>query len=598
MNIQELQYRIYGDDRLSGKLDRVSAAGRRTDVALGNTSNKFKSLKNNIGGAAAEIPGLNRGLALMTNPITMAIGLVGGLGMMLNKAKNEAALFNNEFRELINLNLDKSPLQRNELKRNVLNTAGSEYFDPLKTSTGFYDVQSITGKYGSEVKKIVSQAGTFAQVMRSDFNKTIAGSAQAMEIYGFNIDRVDDYLASLYKTVMVGKTTFDQLTTVQVEYANAAASVGQSFDQANKIFSAFSKVTKTVNIAATMTKTAFEDLTKKSTLDGLQKIGVKIFDAKGQMRGVDEILEDLIPKLKTMTDLDYAKLKENVGGSEGLRGLLDMARNSADKLLGSFELFDKTKFSMNDALKEAQKDINYINDQINNELKVSWINLGESVLPIFISLKKEVLIMVDKMSALIKGSDQINQEISQQSADNIKSKYEGMLGRAHLMSESEFNANQDSLISLYQNAEAIRKSFGTDMESIMEYKNKHGGSINNARNQLKYDRERWTKIAGTYMELIKLFPEYRSNSANNPFLSPGDDGDGTGGTTDGGVKKGLQDISGGGTQLRSVNVAIEALVKELNINTTTLSESAPEAEQKITEMLVRSVAGAEQIISN
>jgi TP901 family phage tail tape measure protein len=538
----------------------------------------------------------------MTNPITMATGLVAGLGVALNKAKNEAALFNSEFRELINLNLDKTPFQKALLKSDVLRMAKDKGFDPLKTSTAFYDVQSITGKYGYDVGKITEMGGNFAQVLRSDFNKTIAGSAQAMEIYGFDVNRLDNYLASLYKTVMAGKTSFDEVTTVQVEYANAAASVGQTFDQANKVYAAFSKATKSVNIAATMTKTAFEDLTKKSTLEGLNKIGVSVFDAKGQMKGVDTILQNLIPKLKTMTDLEYARLKEEIGGSEGLRGLFDQARNSADKMLASFDLFDRTEFKMSEALKEASKDINHINDQINNKLKVSWINLGQTVLPVWVSLKTEILSIIDdinnsmydKVRSYYRIFDQgkyrqmgsiRSQQYQNEGYGNARDKYVEMFrGNLSELTESELKAKMDALQEERKkiNTPPKYKPLGWTDQDEADASNKLQG-FNRFFNEVS--------LALKNKNFDAISELYGSGTGSS---SGGEgSGGGTGGTD---VSKGLQDIAGGGTQLKNVTVNIEKLNESININTTNFSDSASDIEKKLTELLVRSVSGAEQVL--
>lgn len=589
MNLRELTYRIYGDDRLSGKLNKISAAGIKTDKSLGGASKKTSSLKNSLKGATAEIPGLGAGLRFLTNPLGLAAGGAMLLAGGLNKAKNEAIAFNNEFRELINLNLDKSPEQMEKLKNQILQTSYNSGFNPLQASKGFYDVQSITGEYGAVVQSIVGQTGSFAQVMRADFNKTVAGSAQAMEIYGFKVNQVQDYLKSLVKTVNVGYTSFDELSKVQVEYANAAASVGQSFDNANRVFSVFSKAQKNVNIAATMTKTAFEDLTKKNTLEGLKQIGVSVFDAKGQMRGVDKILEDLIPKLSAMSDLQFATLKEEIGGSEGIRGMLDLARNSADEMLAGFKQFDNVTYNSLEAYKKAIKDATFLSDQLSNKLSASWAGLGQSILPVWNRIKLISIGLLDN---------------TRQFMDEIGTGWNWLFNRSKY--NDDVSTNRKNAINSRANASKTKYEAAigdinskTPLSEVNKLKDQIRGDISSAKEKVKERadskllKQAYTKQVETLSNFLKKVEERTKVVPENSTKGSGGTGSGTGK-----VSNGLSEVSGGGSKATSITFHIAKLNESININTTNLTEATPEIEEKMTETLVRAIGGAEQITMN
>jgi len=589
VNLRELTYRIYGDDRLSGKLNKISAAGIKTDKSLGGASKKTSSLKNSLKGATAEIPGLGAGLRFLTNPLGLAAGGAMLLAGGLNKAKNEAIAFNNEFRELINLNLDKSPEQMEKLKNQILQTSYNSGFNPLQASKGFYDVQSITGEYGAVVQSIVGQTGSFAQVMRADFNKTVAGSAQAMEIYGFKVNQVQDYLKSLVKTVNVGYTSFDELSKVQVEYANAAASVGQSFDNANRVFSVFSKAQKNVNIAATMTKTAFEDLTKKNTLEGLKQIGVSVFDAKGQMRGVDKILEDLIPKLSAMSDLQFATLKEEIGGSEGIRGMLDLARNSADEMLAGFKQFDNVTYNSLEAYKKAIKDATFLSDQLSNKLSASWAGLGQSILPVWNRIKLISIGLLDN---------------TRQFMDEIGTGWNWLFNRSKY--NDDVSTNRKNAINSRANASKTKYEAAigdinskTPLSEVNKLKDQIRGDISSAKEKVKERadskllKQAYTKQVETLSNFLKKVEERTKVVPENSTKGSGGTGSGTGK-----VSNGLSEVSGGGSKATSITFHIAKLNESININTTNLTEATPEIEEKMTETLVRAIGGAEQITMN
>jgi len=288
--------------KTQGNMNKVDNSFKRVEKTT-NTgfkkisagSNKmFTGIKGNLGQITNQIPGLGAIGPAIASPVGIAVGAVVALGFAFNTAIDKASSFNNVFLETANLNLDKTADQVDRLRNSVLGLSFEEGFDPEKTSTAFFDVQSATGLFGKEVEDTVSTVGTFARIMKSDFNVQIAGAAKAMGIFNLESQDLDKFLESSFKTVQVGVTTFDELAKVQTEFGGAAASAGQDVDAANKLFAAFTKTSKTVDIAANLTKTAFQDLGKAATVDAFKSIGVNLFDATGQMKNIDGIVRELV----------------------------------------------------------------------------------------------------------------------------------------------------------------------------------------------------------------------------------------------------------------------------------------------------------------
>lgn len=223
---------------------------------------------------ANEIPLVGNAFKLASNPIALTVGGLYAIGRGLDYTTQKAADFNTQFRALSNLNLDKSRAEIGSLKRMVMDTSFNKGFNTDRTTTGYFDVQSTTGKFGKEVQRIVEKQGEFANLMQSDFNEYIAGTAKGMANFGFGVDKLDEFNRSAYATVKVGVTTFDQLAKVQSVYAGAAASNNQTFDTANKLLALFTVKTKSVDEAATLTKSMFNDLTKDATIKAFKKVGI------------------------------------------------------------------------------------------------------------------------------------------------------------------------------------------------------------------------------------------------------------------------------------------------------------------------------------
>lgn len=320
---------------------------------------------------------------MAANLIALTAAGILAIGKGIDYTIQKAADFNSQFRGLSNLNLDKSKKEIASLKRMVLDSAFSKGVDSNKTITGYFDVQSTTGKFGGEVKRIVEKQGEFANLMQADFSEFIAGIAKGMANFSFGVEKLDDFNRSAYATVKVGVTTFDQLAKVQSVYAGATASNNQNFDTANKMLALFTIKTKSVDEAATLTKSMFNDLTKDSTIKAFKKVGISIYDNNGTIKQGDTLMLELNKKYMELDgDKKVVASKNQFSGSKGLIAMIKAAIDKSSQLQSTLNCFDSTKLGLNKALEQVKNDVNYINEQLKNKDQVMEIEIGEQMLPL------------------------------------------------------------------------------------------------------------------------------------------------------------------------------------------------------------------------
>lgn len=369
-------------------MERYLSDLNRFETGTEQATSKVKKSTGTMRQAWAELRGefplLDKAARLATNPIVLLGAAVAGTIGIFSKGVAAAREFNHEFLELQNLNLDKTAQQMAGLKQSIFNVAATGLQSANDISKAFFDVQSGTGLFGQEVEAVVQKVAAFSTATKADFDAATQQAVKGMRAWGLEVQQLDGFLASSYATVQVGITTFAQLADVQVEFAGAASAAGQSVDTANKVFAAFTQTAKNTQIAATLTKAAFQDLTKANTVAGFKKIGVEVFDANGRMRDAGEIITDLVAKFKGLSDQDLAELKEEIGGSEGLRGLLDTVKNQGDDLLDTFKAFDSAKgaFDIDALLENAKGDFETLSKIVGNQVNTVFIQLGEAILPI------------------------------------------------------------------------------------------------------------------------------------------------------------------------------------------------------------------------
>lgn len=589
----------------------LNQAKKETFKSVNDMQTKLNTIKFNFAKSskaiANEIPLVGNAFRLASNPIALTVGGLYAIGKGLDRTTQKAADFNTQFRALENLNLDKSKKEIDSLKRMVLDTSFDKGFNTNKTITGYFDVQSTTGKFGAEVRRIVEKQGEFANLMQSDFNEYIAGTAKGMANFGFGVDKLDDFNRSAYATVKVGVTTFDQLAKVQSVYAGAAASNNQTFDTANKLLALFTIKTKSVDEAATLTKSMFNDLTKDATIKAFKKVGISIYDNNGAIKQGDTLMLELNKKF---SEMDSAKkiidLKNQFTGSEGLIAMIQAATDKSGQLQNTLNSFDSTKLGLNKALQLARKDVNYINEQLKNKIDVIDIKIGEKALPLKLFWAELKLNIVSSVNSMLRGEKGNKEYTYNEGWTKQSEEYENVLQNVASLNKEEYQKKYSELFSAMNAAKAVHWQAVSNTNNIPLPLG--GGLLWDKERKQQYREERSGYMIqytqGKYEFLRDLLTNFQKEWQTKTNFgksildkkAPKDNG-GNGGTTNNTstTADNLDSVTGSARQIRNLTVNIDAFNKGgINTANTTLQHMEPsQIEDWFTEMCMRVVRSIE-----
>lgn len=589
----------------------LNQAKKETFKSVNDMQTKLNTIKFNFAKSskaiANEIPLVGNAFRLASNPIALTVGGLYAIGKGLDRTTQKAADFNTQFRALENLNLDKSKKEIDSLKRMVLDTSFDKGFNTNKTITGYFDVQSTTGKFGVEVRRIVEKQGEFANLMQSDFNEYIAGTAKGMANFGFGVDKLDDFNRSAYATVKVGVTTFDQLAKVQSVYAGAAASNNQTFDTANKLLALFTIKTKSVDEAATLTKSMFNDLTKDATIKAFKKVGISIYDNNGAIKQGDTLMLELNKKF---SEMDSAKkiidLKNQFTGSEGLIAMIQAATDKSGQLQNTLNSFDSTKLGLNKALQLARKDINYINEQLKNKIDVIDIKIGEKALPLKLFWAELKLNIVSSVNSMLRGEKGNKEYTYNEGWTKQSEEYENVLQNVASLNKEEYQKKYSELFSAMNAAKAVHwqavsntnniplplgGSLLWDKERKQQYREERSGYM------IQYTQGKYDFLRDLLTNFQK---EWQTKTNFGKSILAESSPKGSGGTRDttnntSTTADNIDSVTGSARQIRNLTVNIEAFNKGgINTSTTTLQHMEPsQIEEWFTEMCMRVVRSIE-----
>lgn len=554
-----------------------------------------------------EVPLIGNAFRLVSNPIALTVAGVAALGKGIDYTTQKAANFNTQFRNLANLNLDKSKREIDSLRRMVLDTAYDKGFNTDKTVMGYFDVQSTTGKFGGEVKRIVEKQGEFANLMQADFNEYIAGTAKGMANFGFGAEKLDEFNRSAYATVKVGVTTFDQLAKVQSVYAGAAAANNQTFDTANKLLALFTVKTKSVDEAATLTKSMFNDLTKDATIKAFKKIGISIYGTNGNIKQADSLMMELNKKFLALDgDKKVIALKNQFTGSDGLISLVQAATDKSGQLQNTFNSFDSTKLGLNKALELARNDVNYINETLQNKIKALEIEIGTNLLPLkewWAQLKLE---MINGVMWVIRGekgnrNKQYNEGWTKQSEE-----YGGVLQSAANLTKEQYTKKLAELNIAMKAVESAHWKIAKDVNNIPlpwggflwtderknEWRTEQSGYVlDYSKGKIDYTKN----LIRDFQNEWQTKTNFGRNVLSHPDPTKKGDANSNGNANSTTLDSSVDSVTGSARQIRNLTVNIEAFNKGgINTQNTNLQHMEPtQIEEWFTDMCMRVVRSIE-----
>ena len=335
-----------------------------------------------------QFPTLGRGLDLITNKYVLMAAAAAGIGMLFYQATNKAIAFNHEFLQIKQLNLDKPKEQMEQYKDIIRDSAFTVGADLNKTTKAFYDIQSATGFFGDDAKRVFEEVGKYSVATGADLNDSINSVTKAMGAFNLSSKDTKMLLESNAKAVQMGITTFDELAKVQTQFGGTAGNIGQSVDTANKLFAVFTKIGGTTAEASTLTKTFFQGIAQRGK--EIEKVlNVKVFDTDGNFRQADQMLLEIGDKFKNMSQKQVANLIGQIGGPEGLSAMLFKMKGGAQGVIDTFNGFDASSFDLNKAFENAKGDVSIMSDMVKNRFGVIMESLGQRILPVvFYALDK------------------------------------------------------------------------------------------------------------------------------------------------------------------------------------------------------------------
>lgn len=373
--------------------------------------------------AQKKIPVFGQAVEFLKNPITLGVSGLVGVGTQIKNAADLAMNWQKGMAE-INVTAGLSQKELDGLSKKMLEI-GSQNVAPLeevpgafnkiisagldaKTALASLDPTLKAAKAGFVDIETVAKAGT--SVMNSAGVKDIVAEKDIVDATGKVITRkgevmktaIEQVYDTLFATMQKGSASMSEIAAYLPTIVPTAKNAGISLNQASGAFAFMTAQGVNAASAATLLNGAFNSLSNPKLLANFKAIGVNIYDAKGKMRSMPEIVDALSKSLDGLSDKQKAAKLASLGLDQTSAQAFAVMTQSAGKFRDTLDATAKSE----GALKDSYNNSLTARDQWGiaaNNIKKFMIQAGQFMLPVITKMGEWAASLTGNIVPAIKG---------------------------------------------------------------------------------------------------------------------------------------------------------------------------------------------------
>ena len=219
------------------------------------------------------------------------------------------------------------------------------------------------------------------------------------EVIKTAIEQVYD---TLFATMQKGSASMSEIAAYLPTIVPTAKNAGISLNQASGAFAFMTAQGVNAASAATLLNGAFNSLSNPKLLANFKAIGVNIYDAKGKMRSMPEIVDALSKSLDGLSDKQKAAKLASLGLDQTSAQAFAVMTQSAGKFRDTLDATAKSE----GALKDSYNNSLTARDQWGiaaNNIKKFMIQAGQFMLPVITKMGEWAASLTGNIVPAIKG---------------------------------------------------------------------------------------------------------------------------------------------------------------------------------------------------
>lgn len=348
--------------------------------AKDNTKGVFAKMQREAVGVEAATASINKqtdslGKSLRNAAIAMTAFVAASAG--ISKAIGSARQFQKSMHEVATL-LDDGTKNLKEYSATVddlMRKFGGDYASQTK---GLYD--TISAGFGSVAasSKIMNAANVAAIAGVTDTAVAVDALTTVLNSYNKSADQVGNVSDIMFKTVKLGKTTFEELGRSIGLVAATGSAMNVTFEEVGAAIAAATAKGIRSSQAITGLKQAIANITKptKDAADMAEQLGVNFSSAGLKAKGFKGFIVDVLDKAAAKGVSAGTAMEKFFGSVEALNFMFALTDGNAKKFLDNLVEMENAAGATSDAYKIMTQTFDYQWNALMGKLSVGFKNFG------------------------------------------------------------------------------------------------------------------------------------------------------------------------------------------------------------------------------
>ena len=129
----------------------------------------------------------------------------------------------------------------------------------------------------------------------------------------------------------------------------------------------------------------------KECAEAMKKLGISLTDSEGNMKGMDEVVDDLRDAFSGLTETEQTTMAKHIAGQEAMSGLLAVVRAAPED-------YDKLTLAVENSTGAAQKMADTMNDNVSGQLTLLKSKVEGIMIKVFEKASKSIRKALDTIS--------------------------------------------------------------------------------------------------------------------------------------------------------------------------------------------------------
>lgn len=382
-------------DKTKSDMDRLNKVINPAPAPLAGWA-KYKDMMQQ---SASEIPGLSRGMSLLTNPMALVAGTAALIGVGLMKS-TEIALNFNEGMAKVNATAQLGDESLGKLKGRLKDIGSNSGGNFERIPEAYEKILSQTNKVNLSLN-ILEIAVKGAKAGFTDIDTVAGALARTLSIVGEKNTSAAEVMDTLFAAKKYGAGEFKDFAQYLPQLIADAKVLGINFKDTAGLFAFMTAKGQSATDATMLMKNAFTAMNKLPILKEMEKTGIKVFDAKGMRRNISDILGDFTKKWQGLSDKGRAIFLSNIKLHDA------QALTAFSVLTSDAEKFKEIMGGVNNSIGETNRQLS-----MTQNYKRTWADVGDDLKNMGESIGAYLLPIVDAFVTAFKGLPMVVRDIA------------------------------------------------------------------------------------------------------------------------------------------------------------------------------------------